>query len=207
MQHDSPRRVSSKKQGFHSDQAWAHWDYSPEEWAVFDRVDWQLVWLRYWLLNLAPPACIFVLFILGHTNLLRVVLGTIMFGIPFGAVLFVTGREAYRKAKKRHQARQNRDHPQRVTFSKEGVWEAGTFYPLGGQDMVNSLQRVRMTSHPAVLHFRCRMLMPPSNSVYYTLRVLVPHGHEEEAVQLMGRFRMEVIEAKKRTTSRPPEPV
>lgn len=41
MRHDSLRNVSSKKQGFHSDQAWVHWEYSPEEWEVFDRIDWQ----------------------------------------------------------------------------------------------------------------------------------------------------------------------
>ncbi len=214
MHHDLSRRVSSKNQGFHGDQAWVHWEYSPEEWATFDRVDWRTVWLRYWLLNLAPLVGLFILGILGvvffPANSLGIVAGVIGFGItlllPLLIVLFAVRRYSYLEAKKRHQARQNQAQPLRVTFSKEGVWEAGTFFPLR-----DALREVRMTSQPTVLHFRRKRHFTSLSGRYTeadTLRVFVPGGHEAGATQLMERFRNEVIEAAtKKPTYSPPEPV
>lgn len=207
MHHDAPRNISSKKQGFHSDQAWAHWEYSPEEWAVFDRIDWQAAWRRYWFLNLAPVICIFILSVVFIHDVVEVVFSTLMFGLTFAVVPFVVGGFSYREAKKRHRARQDQTQPHRVTFSKEGVWEAGTFFPLGGSGLFGSLRGVRMTSQPTVLHFRRRTLINRNTHLYYTLRVLVPHGYEDEATQLAERFRTEVIRAKQQTTYNPPEPV
>jgi hypothetical protein len=204
MHHDSPRHVSSKNPGFHGDQAWAHWEYSPEEWAVFDRVDWRAAWLRYWLPNLIPPVCLFILCVFFfHVNVFTMLLALVAFALPPLAAVFIVRGYFYREAKLRQQARQNRAQPHRVTFSKEGVWEAGTYFPLTGVFL--SLQDVHMTSQPAVLHFRRKRLIR-NNYMYDTLRVLVPRGHEEEATRLIERFRTEVIEAKKPTYS-PPEPV
>src|SRR5579863_3381044 len=110
MHHDSSSRVSSKNQGFHGHQAWVHWEYSPEEWAAFDRVDWRTVWLRYWLLNLSPLDGFVILavlcVVLFPANALGIVAGTIGFGItlllPLLIVLFAVRRHSYLEAKKRH---------------------------------------------------------------------------------------------------------
>jgi len=204
MHHVSPRRVSSNNQGFGGDQAWAHWDYSPEEWMVFDQVDWRAAWLRYWLPNLLPPVGLFLLGVFFfHVNVVTLLLAMGLYALPLLAAVFTVRSYLYREAKQRHQARRNRTHPHRVTFSQEGVWEAGAYFPLTG--VFWSLQDVRMTSQPAVLHFRRKQLIR-STYRHDTLRVLVPRGREEEATRLMERFRTEVIEAKKPTYS-PPEPV
>lgn len=214
MHQDSSRHVSSKNQGFSGGQAWIHWEYSPEEWAEFDQVDWKALWLRYWVFNLAPLAVLIILDILGviffPANAVGIVSGTAGFTItlllPFLIVLFAVRRYAYLEAKKRHLARQNSEQPLRVTFSKEGVWEAGTFFPLR-----EALRKVHMTSQPTVLHFRRKRNFATISARYTeadTLRVLVPHGHEEEATQLMERFRTEVIkDTAKKPTYNPPEPI
>lgn len=202
MQHDSPHSASSKHQGSYSGQAWAHWDYSPEEWAVFDRVDWQNVRLRYWLPNLALLLCISI----PGTVFFNVLTpGFIVFGLIVVAVVFLVRAYAYGQARLRHRARQNQSQPQRVTFSRDGVWEAGTYFPF------MSLQSVRMTSQPAVLHLRRKhhvySTQGNGTNQYDTLHVPVPRGHEEEAARLMERFHAMIIERNTPKTYNPPEPV
>lgn len=124
----------------------------------------------------------------------------VAFVLPIVVPVFIVRAYSYQEAKKRHKARQKRDHPQRVTFSKEGVWEAGVYFPL--TEMFLTLKDVHMTSQPTVLHFRRKRLIH-NNYMRDTLRVLVPRDYEEEAVQLMERFCTEVIEAKKPTTYSP----
>ena len=186
-----------------NDHAWAHWDYSPEEWALFDRVDWHAVRIRSWLPNLALLVCTIILdSVFFHTPLSIVFL---VLGLSIVAPVFMLRGYSYQEAKKRHRARQNQTQPLRVTFSKDGVWEAGTHFPF------LALQRVRMTSQPAVLHFRRKHHVYLSdgngNNRYDTLRVLVPHGREAEATRLMERFRSRIIELNKPGTDHPPEPV
>ena len=31
-----------QREGVMNQDAWVHWDYSPEEWALFDRIDWRM---------------------------------------------------------------------------------------------------------------------------------------------------------------------
>lgn len=201
--HDSPHNVPSRKQGFHDGQAWAHWEYSPEEWALFDRVDWQAVRLRYWLPNLALLVCVLILGVVFFPQDISIVF--LILGLTIVGVVFLIRAYAYHEAKIRHQARQNRTQPQKVTLSGQAVWEAGTYFPF------LALQSVRMTSQPAVLHFRRRRRVFSNDgngtNNYDTLRVLVPHGHEEEAMRLVERFRARIIELNKPGTYTPPEPV
>ena len=204
MHYDSPHHVSSRNQGYYGQQAWAHWEYSPEEWALFDRVDWQAVWLRYWLPILIPPVLLFLLgVVVFHLFVPAMVMIMIAFVLPPLAAVFVIRGYSYGEAKNRHKARKNRAQPQRVTFSKEGVWEAGAYFPL--TDVFLSLQSVNMTSQPTVLHFRRKRLIR-NNFRRDTLRVLVPHGREEEAVRLMQRFQAGINAAQKPINSHP-EPV
>ncbi len=203
--HDSPHSLPSGNQRFDDYHAWAHWEYSPEEWALFDRIDWRAIWLRYWLPNVIPPVCIFILGITAfRLSVLTMLLIMIAFVLPVWAAIFAIRAYAYGEAKKRHKARQNQDQPQRVTFSSDGVWEAGIHFPLGGPFL--KLRSVHMTSQPTVLHFRLKYLMR-NNYVRYTIHVLVPRGREEEAAQLMKHYQAKIAEAKKRTPSNPPEPV
>lgn len=211
MSSDLPRNSSSKKQRFDDDdndlwfddRAWVHWEYTPEEWALFDKVDWQAVWLRYWLPNLA---LLFIDIALGviflHTPASVVIL---VLGLTIVGVVFLVRGYAYSEAKLRHRARQNQAQPQKVTFSRKGIWEAGTHFPF------LALQNVRMTSQPAILHFRRKhhVFSTQGNGVnkYDTLRVLVPYGKEEEAARLMARFQARIAELHKLNASSPPEPV
>ncbi len=204
MHYDSPHHVSSRNQGYYGQQAWAHWEYSPEEWALFDRVDWQAVWLRYWLPILLPPVLLFLLgVVVFHLFVPAMVMIMIAFVLPPLAAIFVLRGYSYGEAKNRHKARKNSAQPQRVTFSQEGVWEAGAYFPL--TDVFLSLQSVSMTSQPTVLHFRRKRLIR-NNYRRDTLRVLVPHGHEEEAARLMQRFQAKIIAAQKPINTHP-EPV
>lgn len=194
------------QQGMPGDQAWAHWEYNAEEWALFDHIDWQAARRGYWPPNLIGLVCLLILglsllFLPAYRSL---ILTPAIFLVIIVFLLFVLRMHAYSEAKKRHQARQNQAQPHRVTFSKEGVWEAGTYFPL--KELFWRLRSVRMTSQPAVLHFHREQRHIRASNEYDALRVLVPRGHEEEAARLMQRFRAEVIKAKKPTYNRP-EPV
>lgn len=226
MHNDTSHGTFFKPQARNDDQAWAHWDYSPEEWAIFDRVDCQAALLRYWLPVLIPPTCFFVCIVI--LILLSVVVFPIFMpgvvGIAFllslavmivVLVTSVAGLYSYREAKKRHQARQKPGQPHRVTFSAKGVWEAGTYFPLRGVN-TEALQSVRMTSQPAVLHFRLREEFSNGTQTSVcsdTILVLVPRNREEEAAQLMERFladreaKKQAREEAKKRLYNPPEPL
>lgn len=118
-------------------------------------------------------------------------------------LLIVFSFYAYSEARKRHRAWQDQARPRRVSFSEKGVWEAGTYFPLN--EILLDLKSVNLTSQPAVLHFKRECVHLRQANRRDTLRVLVPWGREEEAAQLMQRFRVEVIEARKRGYT-PPEP-
>jgi hypothetical protein len=124
---------------------------------------------------------------------------------------------SYTQARKRHIARQKLPHT--VTFSKKGVWESGTFFPLNERYEAN-LEKVTLTSQPPVLHFYLKKWSWDSDgsgsSARTSLRVLVPHGQEGEAGLLLERFQTEVIAVRKQEEERerqeqerrknPPEP-
>ena len=186
-------------------QAWVHWEYSPEEWALFDRIDWRpRLRACFWiLLGLFPFGFGLGLFAISGTFIAGVL--ACVFLVIGILICFLTSLAT--EAAQRHKARQKPEQPHRVTISKQGMWEAGTYFPL------DHLASVKMTSRPPVLHFH-------SFSVYtdtatadaassYRRRVLVPRGHEEEAERLVQRFRTEVIEAEEEALKlwrNPPEP-
>ena len=140
---------------------------------------------------------------------------------PFVGVVLLTLLAFWRfifvsETRRRHLARQNPTQPHRVTFSRRGVWEAGTYFPLNEDIEGIYLEEVEMTSEPPVLRFRLTKTFSEysDDNRPWTerLHVLVPRGHEDEAAQLMQRFRTEVIEARKqaqqqaRQERNPPEP-
>jgi hypothetical protein len=213
-----------------SNQAWAHWEYSTEEWALFDKVDWRPRRRTFWLLVMG--SIVFLLATLlsvltqstispeQTTTFIFATVLTIplsMFGLGFG-IFSVVYLAPYLEARKRHKARQNQVQPRRVTISRKGMWEAGTYFPLDDDDFRVYLKAVKMTSEPLVLHFRCALgrssittssdgTSAPASPQSTTLRVLVPRGHEAEAAQLLQRFRTEVTgEPKKGSPVTPPEP-
>jgi hypothetical protein len=161
-------------------------------------------------LHTSPEQIAFVLIILGVIVFSLFCLAFFIFSVVYLA--------SYQEARKRHKARQNPAQPQRVTISRKGVWEAGTYFPFDDDDFRVYLKEVKMTSEPSVLHFRYALgrseittssdgtsaLASPQST---TLRVLVPRRHETEAAQLMQRFRTQVTgEPKKGSPVTPPEP-
>ena len=192
----------------HSDRVWAHWEYSPDEWELFDRIDWQAARRAYWLPNIIGTI-VFLLTVAIVTLLSQTVASDQIFlvtFIPFVALvlIFSLRTKSYTEAKKRYQARQSQGQAHTVTFSRDGVWEAGIHFSLHG--ILTNLCKVKLTFQPTVLHFHCEYVHLRQPNEYGVIRVLVPYGHEEEAVRLAQRFQIEVIEASKKPYN-PPEPV
>jgi hypothetical protein len=210
------RQKTTKRWG-HEDEAWVHWEYSPEEWALFEKVDWNTQRFIFWGLasccTASVIAAILPWFILPSeadagqllSIFLPALLGWCVF-FPFTmAYLF-----SYIDARKRHQARQQESRT--VTFSRVGVWEAGIFFPLD-KFLEANLKKVTLTLDPPVLHFRLTRFHLGKNwrasPTSATLHVPVPCGQEEEAGFLWERFQTEVILARAQQEKRlknPPEP-
>lgn len=205
-------------------QAWARWDYAPDEWAQLDRMDWRPTALRHWLaVGITGPGSLlalafFLWFVVTDAGAIS---GFALFIMLFLFLLLMLYAQffwkVYDKAKKRHQARQNPSHPQRVTLSGQGIWEAGTHFPFGGSGVETNefgvkLLEVQMTSQPTTLHFRVeyRSLYRSdrgtrSQRTQETIYLLVPRGHESEAEPVAQRLRTEVIEARERAEKRAQE--
>lgn len=222
---------ASKNQG-QGNRAWAHWEYTPDEWAQLDRVDWGSIPQKHWLaVGITGPGSLLALVILIWSALTDggAIGGVAFFLMLFLFILFVLYAQffwnRYDKAKKRHQARQNPSQPHTVTLSGQGIWEAGIYFPFGGlgvekNEFAVKLLDVRLTSQPTTLHFRVQYLSSyranrgtQSQSTRETIHLLVPRAHESEAEHVAQRFRTEVIEARERAEKRahdalvnPPEP-
>jgi hypothetical protein len=216
--HEAP---APQEQGS-ANQAWIHWEYNPEEWAHFEKIDWKSVRRTYWLLVglCFPFFCDLIVIIWVSIFLLPSPafehFPTVPLLFPLGYVLFLllslvplivlsSYSYLYDQAKRRHKARQQ-DRFHRVTIAKEGVWEAGAYIPF------DVLKEVTMTPQPPALHFRRgKSLLATRNApLHNTFHVIVPRGHEEEAAHLVQRFRTEVIEAREQAWQRsmnPPEPL
>lgn len=210
-------RQKTSKPWVHEDEAWVHWEYSPEEWTLFEKIDWDAQRFIFWGLAgccaASVIAAILPWFLLPPgtdagpllSMFLPALLGWCMF-FPFTmAYLF-----SYIDARKRHKARQQESRT--VTFSKEGVWEAGIFFPLD-KFLEANLKKVTLTLDPPVLHFRLMRFHWGKNwrasPTSATLHVPVPRGQEEEAGFLLERFQTEVIQARAQREKRlknPPEP-
>jgi hypothetical protein len=157
-----------------------------------------------WLL-IALPCCLVESLVLvwGGPLLVALVFAlSLLFTFGFFWLYYFSGGD-YRA---RHRARRKRDQPQRVTLSRDGVWLAGTHFPLG------RVEEVTMTSEPPVLHFHRLFDVGGGSGTNWETRplpLLVPRGHEEEAARLMQRYHRDVIEPRKQLLERinaPPEP-
>jgi hypothetical protein len=196
--------LENQVQALRNDEAWVHWEYSPEEWALFDTIDWQpkrrvVFWSLISLFTLGIGAGAYAVSGFGSAILAFVVVAL--------GMLFFFWLSRYTGARKRHLARQKSVQPHKITISREGLWEAGIYFPL------KDLARVEMTPRPPVLHFRSTTVSTSTAesdvAASYRLRVLVPRGQEEEAANLVLRFRTEVIEAREQARKHalnPPEP-
>ncbi len=199
-------------------QFWAKWDYSEEEWRLFDQLDWGRA--RNRLITTAVLVALvcflfFSLIFLGFVSapdsassvpFLAIIFSLTLLGLTFLLTFAITGRPFW-EARKRHQARRTGPHRLTIgslsTFNDQGLWEAGTFFPL--QETFLSLRSVKMTEHPPVLHLRRKHVEIRQSSWHDTLRVFVPRGHEAEARQLVERFKAETIGSRKRSYT-PAEP-
>ena len=213
-------------------QAWVHWEYTPDEWARLDQMDLGPIRQRYWLtlaLGMVIPVLLLVLapFFWGGESLFWVApLVLVLVLVLFFVVL---PSNDYRQAMKRHQARQDPVHPHRVTLSSQGIWGLGPFFPFTGtgvqeHEISVQLNKVWLTAQPTTLHFQVEHLKLKANPsggavnvekipVPETIHLLVPAGHDSEAEQVAQRFRTEVIEARDLALKRfrdqqvnPPEP-
>jgi hypothetical protein len=209
--------TNAPQQQTHTPQAWAHWEYGADEWALFDKIDWEATRRKSQLTTSIGS----VMFLLVIGVLLFVVLTLIQ---PFNpatlvlvivpaillltALIFLIGPASYStsEAKKRYEARQNLTEPHKVTFSEKGVWEAGTYFGLN--ELFLKLKSVKLTAQPATLHFTITTSSLGRNSSGHvdTIHVLVPRYHEEEAAQLAQRYYSEVIDTSKKPYN-PREPV
>jgi hypothetical protein len=171
----------------------------------FDTVDWNLRrHVGIWLLS-GLPIC------LGFGAIFYVSLGLVVAALVALLVALIIIWAYWRvhfvgEPRDRYLARHQPDQPPRVTFSGKGLWEAGMYFPLHESGKAE-LEQVTMTSRPPTLHFRRALFASkyapnPARITYATLHVLVPRGHEEEAVRLMQRYHREVIEPEKQWRER-----
>lgn len=211
------QRDTTSKSRFHENEAWVHWEYSPDEWALFEKIDWDAQRFIFWGLAgccaASVIAAILPWFILPPETEVGPLLALFLPALLGWCVFFpltMTSLFAYLDARKRHKARQQESRT--VTFSKEGVWESGLFFPLDKLLEAN-LKKVTLTLDPPVLHFRLLRWHRGKNwsasPTSATLRVPVPRGQEEAAGFLQERFQTEVIQARAQRENRlknPPEP-
>jgi hypothetical protein len=198
-------------------EAWVRWEYTAEEWALFEKVDWNPLRLTFWGLAVGCAASVIAAILPWFLFPPETTIGPLL-SVFFPAVLCwcvcfpLTMRSlfSYIDARKRHKARQH--EARTVTFSRKGVWEAGLFFPLDTFLEAN-LKKVTLTFDPPVLHFRLMRWHRGKNwrasPTSATLRVPVPRGQEEEAGFLLERFQTEVIQERVQTEKRlknPPEP-
>jgi hypothetical protein len=199
-----------------SNQAWAHWDYTPEEWELFDRLDWEPFKNRYRLTAIIGSIiCIVVISALvvfawnqfsslfnEHAFIVVFTPGVLLL-TAFLVVILLAAASA-KEAKKRHLARANPAEPHRVTLSEQGVWESGICFKI--DSLLLELASVKITSNPTVLTFHLikSSLGTNGNSVtFQKFKVLVPRKYEAEAEAIRQRYYNEVI---KRPAYNPKEP-
>lgn len=205
---------------------WASWNYTPEEWLEFDRLDWKPVARKGQIFfSVALPLCIIVTVLVAfllHQILPRPdisywigVLITSFFLVPFPAffVWFLRFNDSIFLARERHQARLNGE--QRVTIGiydhhseEQNIWLGGQRFLL--LDGWHKLDKVYLTYNPPVLHLGVRYAsrgvsihgQRSSASSYDTFHILIPRQYEEEAKKLPERFQFEVIKAEERRQKR-----
>ena len=193
--------------------AWAQWEYEPDEWGVFDQVDWVSVRNKSRLILILSPIIFLVITMVLWVLLapsakmaaffLAFILLTPLILVMFAAV------GTLRKAKKRYQARHNPAEPQRrVTFTSYAIWLSGTSFPFIAGSW--HLESVHATANPTMLHFTLRLSPLPGEGGGYSdwpktqrFHIPVPRSHEAEAEQLRQRYYAEVIKEKKKPANLP----
>src|SRR5690242_15658646 len=128
--------------------------------------------------------------------------------LPTSLLLYFFAWLRFREARQRHLARQRGPH--RVTIGSphlfdQDMWVAGEHLPL--QELFIELLKVKISSRPPlVLSLHRRLKIKSGSGTWRDVIYLpVPRGHEDEARQLVERFRIETIGASKRTNI-PAEP-
>ncbi len=185
----------------HSD-VWLRWEYSPEEWALYDRVDYRprrrvLLSLLCGLLAGLPFSIPLAFSVNGweFAGLPFVGIGSLIALLIWGISRIGPGR--------RRKARQQPGQPHRVTFAAQAIWIAGTHVSLLG------LAKVKLTGQPPVLSFSIQETDTDGSVSFSGLRVLVPRGHEAEAERLRQLYQTEAIDGARQAQERlyhPPEP-
>src|SRR5581483_6631729 len=117
-------------------------------------------------------------------------------------IFLLASNTAFRKARKRHNARQKSSPPYKVTLAEKGIWEAGTFFPLKGWGVEPSevsveLLDVQLTSQPTVLHYRVKHVSITASSRRgigraarkETIRLPVPEAYKSEAERVVQQYR------------------
>lgn len=203
---------------------WARWEYTPEEWQLFDQWDWGRA-VRSFEKFMRDSARVYAILAVGLTLLLLILritgvmssVSPLVFGVEILAVaagqlvlvllyVVVIGALPLLSIWKRHRARWQ--EPRQVTIGNmlssgnQAIWVGAQYVPLQNTFLRLSLVLLyediyRDTDeerYPPMLDFNRRL--GPLN--IDTICVLVPHGHEEEARRLVERFKEETIPAKQR---------
>lgn len=187
-------------------EVWMRWEYTPEEWALFEQLDFGLISRKYWRITsisiltymLAGIFAGIFAWIRLSIPPLAIVVPSILLA-PLILIIAYSSRP-YETAKKRQQARQKQSQHHQVTFSEKAIWEAGAYFPLA--EWWEDLRKVEMTDNPPALHFshrepRSNLSVNGNSSFIDKLHILVPRGHEAEARFLLERY-SSVIERRKR---------
>ena len=213
---------------------WVRWEYPPDEWRLFDGVDWGSPWRTRLLALWAAPllailASGLVAMLLhqfppdpqaGSNYLLWLVLTVLFFLLLIGWLIFwlVVFLSPMQQARMRHKARRN--GAPRVTIGvhnqEHHIWLGGQSYRL--LDGFRALDQVSLTSNPPVLHLRVKETAysrQSSYSIYDSIALLIPREYAGEAQTLLERFQEEASASKQRQqrlldeafrAEHPPEP-
>ncbi len=190
---------------------WIRWEYAPDEWELFDRLDWRKALQRF-LMAIGIATLLYISIVslfemalwssLSDINLLFPALFVpLMLLLPASLLSYFFAWLCFREARQRHLARQSGPH--RVTIGSphlfdQDMWMAGEHIPL--QELFIKLLKVELSSRPPlVLSLHRRLSIRTGSGTWRdTLYLPVPQGREDEASQLVERFRTETIGAGKK---------
>ena len=190
---------------------WIRWEYAPDEWELFDRLDWSKA-LQSFLLAIGSAALLYIGIVgLFETTIVSSFSGSdalfpalfvpLMLLLPASLLLYFFAWLRFREARQRHFARQRGPH--RITIGSphlfdQDMWLAGEHFPI--QELFTELRKVKLSSRPPlVLSLHRRLDIKGGRGTYRDIiYLLVPRGREDEASQLVERFRSETIGASKR---------